>query len=138
MLCIPHMLIGNGTDGEPNAINLLCHPNCLFHEAVTNMLAPYCLTKFLIGKPTFFGGSSNILKSYAETFLLPDGFNSGCFYLHMSQNVATSIPILTSQSCSDSLLAVYLVGQVGAIYRPPKHPWMPDRPVNEASVKVDL
>ena len=26
MLSIPHMLIGNGADGEPNAINLLCHP----------------------------------------------------------------------------------------------------------------
>ena len=47
------------------------------------------------------------------------------------------MPSLTSQSCSDSLLAVYLAGQVGAIYRPPKHPWMPDRPMNAASVKVD-
>ena len=55
----------------------------------------------------------------------------------MSQNVATLIPSLTIQSCGDSLLAVCLARQVGAIYRPPKHPWMPDRPVNEASVKVD-
>ena len=53
------------------------------------------------------------------------------------KNVATSIPSLTSQSCSDSLPAVCLAGQVGAIYRPPEHPWMPDRPVNEASVKAD-
>ena len=52
--------------------------------------------------------------------------------------VATSMPSLTSQYCSDSLLAVCLAMQVGAIYRPPKHhPWMPDKPVNEASVKVD-
>ena len=48
-----------------------------------------------------------------------------------------SIPILTSQSCSDSLSAVCLTGQVGAIYRPPKHPRTPDRPVNETSVKAD-
>ena len=26
MLSIPHMLIGYGTDGLPNGINLLCHP----------------------------------------------------------------------------------------------------------------
>ena len=76
--------------------------------------------------------------SNTKTFLWPNGFNSGCFQLHMSQNVATSMPSLTSQSCSsDSLLAVCLAGQVGAIYRPPKHPWTPDRPVNEASVKAD-
>ena len=70
-------------------------------------------------------------------FLWPNGFNSGCFQLHTSQNVATSMPSLTSQSCSDSLPAVCLAGQVGAIYRPPEHLWMPDRPVNEASVKAD-
>ena len=70
-------------------------------------------------------------------FLWPNGFNSGHFQLHMSQNVATLIPSLTSQSCSDSLPAVCLAGQVKAINRPPKDPWMPDRPVNEASVKAD-
>ena len=57
--------------------------------------------------------------------------------LHTSQNVATLMPSLTSQSCSDSLPAVCLDGQVGAIYRLPEHLWMPDRPVNEASVKAD-
>ena len=55
----------------------------------------------------------------------------------MSQNVATLMPSLTSQYCSDSLLVICLAGQVGPIYRPPEHQWMPDRPVNEASVKVD-
>ena len=46
---------------------------------------------------------------------------------------------LTSQSCGDSLLAVCLAGQVGVIYRPPEHPWMPDRPVNEASqVRIEI
>ena len=69
--------------------------------------------------------------------LWPNGFNSGCFQLHMSQNVAKSMPSLASQSCSDSLLAVCLAGQVGAIYRLPEHPWTPDRPVNEASVKAE-
>ena len=75
--------------------------------------------------------------SGTKTFLWPNGFNSGHFQLHMSQNVATSMPSLTIQSCSDSLPAVCLARQVGAIYRPPEHPWIPDRPVNEASVKVD-
>ena len=75
--------------------------------------------------------------SDTKTVLCPNGFNSGYFQLHMSQNVATSMPSLTSQSCSDSLPAVCLAGQVGAIHRPPEHPWMPDRPMNEASVKAD-
>ena len=75
--------------------------------------------------------------SDTKTFLWPNGFNSVCFQLHMSQNVATSMPSLTSQFCSDSLPAVCLAGKVGAIYRPADHPWTPDRPVNEASVKAD-
>ena len=72
-----------------------------------------------------------------KNFLWPNGFNSGCFQLHTSQNVATSMPSLTSQSCSDSLPAVCLARQVGAIYRPHEHRWMPNRPVNETSVKLD-
>ena len=75
--------------------------------------------------------------SDTKTVLWPNGFKSGCFQLHMSQNVATSMPSLTSQSCGDSLLAVCLAREVGAIYRRPEHQWMPDRPVNAASVKVD-
>ena len=62
-----------------------------------------------------------------QSFLWPAGPNSGCF----------PMPSLTSQSCSDSLPAVCLAQQVGAIYRPPEHQWMPDRPVNVASVKAD-
>ena len=77
-------------------------------------------------------GSSDI-----KTFLWPNGFNSGCFQLHTSQKVATSMPSLTSQSCSDSLPSVCLAGKVEATNRPPEHPWTPDRPVNEASVKAD-
>ena len=26
MLSIPHMLLGHGRDGQPNCINLMCHP----------------------------------------------------------------------------------------------------------------
>ena len=77
-------------------------------------------------------GSSGI-----KTFLWPNGFNSGCFQLHTSQNVATLMLSLTSQSCGDSLPSVCLAGKAEAINRPPEHPWMPDRPVNEASVKAD-
>ena len=56
---------------------------------------------------------------------------------YISQNVAILMLSLTSQSCGDPLLAVCLPGQVGVIYRPPEHWWMPDRPMNEASVKAD-
>ena len=79
------------------------------------------------------GGSHKVAgPSNSRKFIWPNGINSGCFQLHISQNVAILMPSLTSQSCSDSLLAVSLAGKVEAIYRPPKHPWMPDRPINEA------
>ena len=71
--------------------------------------------------------------SDTKTFLWLNGFNSGCFQLHRSQNVATLMPSLTSQSCSDSLPSVCLAGQVGAINRPPEHPWMPDSPIVKAN-----
>ena len=76
--------------------------------------------------------------SDTKTFLWPNGLNSGCFQLHRSQNVATSMPSLTSRSYSDSLPAVCLAEQVGAIYRPPEHPWTPDRPMNEKQTVEDL
>ena len=83
-------------------------------------------------------GSHEVVgPSNTKTVLGPNGFNSGCFQLHMSHNVATSMPSLTSQSHGYSLPAVCLAGQVEAIYRPPEHRWTPDRPMNEASVKVD-
>ena len=46
--------------------------------------------------------------SDTKTVLWPNGFNSGYFELHMSQNVATSMPSLTSQPCGDSLPAICL------------------------------
>ena len=73
----------------------------------------------------------------------PNGFNSDCFQLHISQNVATSMPSLTSQSCSNSQRAVCLARKLEPFS---DHlstrgcqtgPWMPDRPVNEATVKAD-
>ena len=99
----------------------------LFHKVVNTTSSP-------IGVE----GSHEVAgPSNTKTCLWPNGFDSGSFQLHMSQNAATLMPGLTSQSCSDSLSAVCLAGQVGATYRPPKYPWTPDRPVNEASVKVD-
>ena len=64
-------------------------------------------------------GSHEVARpSDSKKIILPNGFNSGYFQLHISQNVATSMPSLTSQSCSDSLPAVYLARQVETIYRP--------------------
>ena len=83
------------------------------------------------GKPRS-GGTFRFKK-----FLWPNDFNSGCFQLHMSQNVATLMLSLTSQSCGNSPPAVCLTGQVGAIYRPTEHSWMPDRLMDEASIKID-
>ena len=103
----------------------------LFHKVVNTTGSPIGLEYRGGGEPRS-GGTFQY-----KNFLGPNGFNSGCFLLHMSQNVVTSMPSLTNQCCSDSLPVVCLARQVGAIYRPPKHPWMPDRPVNEASVKVD-
>ena len=103
----------------------------LFHKVVNTTSIPIGLE----------GGGGGELQSGGKfqykNCLWPDGFNSGCFQLHMSQNVATWMPSLTSQSCGDSLPAVCLAGEVGAIYRRPEHRWTPDRPVNEVSVKVD-
>ena len=45
-----------------------------------------------------------------------NGINSSCFQLHISQNIAISMPSLTNQSYGDSLLAICLAGKVGAIY----------------------
>jgi len=37
ILSIPHMLIGYGTDGEPNGITLLCHP--MIYESVEDYIS---------------------------------------------------------------------------------------------------
>ena len=102
----------------------------LFHKVVNT-------TSSLIGVQGRGGGEPRSGETLRyKTVLWPNGFNSGCFQLHMSQNVARSMPSLTSQSCGDSLPAVCLARQVGAIYRLLEHRWTPDRLVNEASVKV--
>ena len=92
-------------------------------------------------KHSYRGGGWGMVESHevagpsnSKKFIRPNGIKSGCFWLHISQNVATLMPSLTSQSCGDSVPAVCLAGQVGANYRPPKYPWTPDRPVNELSL----
>ena len=100
----------------------------LFHKVVNTTSIPIGVEGRGGGEPR----SGETLRY--KNFLWP---NSGRFWLHMSQNVATSMPSLISQSCSDFQAAVCLSGQVGAIYRPPEHPWMAERPMNEASVKAD-
>ena len=83
-------------------------------------------------------GSHEVAGTFnTKTVLWPNGFNLGCFQLHISQNVAKSMPSLISHSCGDSLPAVCLAGQVGAIYRSPEHQCTAVGPVNETSVKVD-
>ena len=88
----------------------------LFHKVVN-------ATSSLIGaKGGGWRGATKIVgSSNTKTVSWPNGFSSDCFQLYMSQNAATSMPSLTSQSCGDSLLAVCLAAQVGAIYRPPEH-----------------
>ena len=103
----------------------------LFHKVVHTTSIPIGVEGGGGGEP-WSGGNFRY-----KNFLWPNGFNSSCFQLYTSQNLATSMPSLTSQSCSDSLLAICLSGKVGAIYRPPEYLWTPDRPVNEASVKAD-
>ena len=82
-------------------------------------------------------GRHKVVGTSDGKIIWPNGINSGCFRLHMSQNVATSMPSLTGQSCGDSLPAVCLAGKVGAIYRTPELLWMPDKPMNEVSMKVE-
>ena len=48
----------------------------------------------------------------SKKFLWPNGVDSGCIQLHISQNVATLMSSLTSHSCGDSLPAVWLARQI--------------------------
>ena len=105
----------------------------LFHKVGNTTSSP-------IGVGVGSGGSHEVAGSHevvgpsdSKKFIWPNGVNSGCFQLYTSQNVATSMPNLTSQSCGDSLLTVCLAGKL----EPFTGLWTSDRPVNEASVKVD-
>ena len=98
----------------------------LFQKVVNTTSSPIGVEGGVVGSHEVAGPSNT------KIFQRPNGFNSGCFQLHMSQNVARLMSSLTSQSCGDSLLAVCRAGQVGAIYRLPEHSWTLDRPVNEA------
>ena len=75
--------------------------------------------------------------SFYSKILCPNGINSGCFKLHISYNVVKFMASLTSLLCSDSLPAIFLSRQDGAIYRLPEYSQMSDRLKNEASVKAD-
>ena len=46
-----------------------------------------------------------------------NGLNQGCFDVYMSQNVATSMPSLTGQSCGGFLPVVCLARKGRAIYK---------------------
>ena len=83
----------------------------LFHKVVNTTSTP-----IRVEGGGWWGATKWWEVSIHKTFLWPNGFNSGCFQLHTSQNVATSMPSLTSQFCSDSLPSVCLAGQVEAIY----------------------
>ena len=72
----------------------------LFHKVVDTTSMP-------IGRVV---GSHEVAGPSDTKFLMAKWLNSGCFQLHMSQNVATSMPSFTSQSCGDSLPAVCLAG----------------------------
>ena len=109
-----------------------CHFASLFHKVVNTTSSPIG-----VKHGGWWGATKWQNLPIQKNSIWSNGIDSGCFQLHISQNVATSMSSLTSQSCGDSLPAVYLARRVGTIYRPPKHPWMPDRPVNEASIKVD-
>ena len=78
----------------------------LFHKVVNTTSIP-------IGVEGGGGGEPRSGRKFRyKNFLWPNGFNSGCFQLHMSQNVARSMPSLTSQLCGDSLSAVCLAGKL--------------------------
>ena len=103
----------------------------LFHKVVNTTSSPIGVEGGVVVNHKV-AGPSNSKKT-----IWPNDINSGSFWLYISQNVSTSVPRLTRQSCGDCLMVFCLVGQVGAIYRPPEHWWMPDKPMNEASVKAD-
>ena len=67
-------------------------------------------------------GSHEVAGIYdIKIFIWPNGIDSGCFEFNLLQNVAKSMLSLISQFCGDSLLAVCLSRQDGAIYRSPEH-----------------
>ena len=78
----------------------------LFHKVADTTSTPIGVE----GSHKVVGSHEVAGSSGIKTFLWPNGFNSGCFQLHTSQNVAALMPSLTSQSCGGSLLSVCLAG----------------------------
>ena len=87
----------------------------LFHKVVDTTSSPIGVE---VGEPRSGGGHEVVGPSNSKNFIWPNGINSGYFQLHITQNVAISMSSLTSQSCSDSMPAVCLAGQIETIYRP--------------------
>ena len=71
----------------------------------------YQLVKFYRGG----GWSRSDGQLQFKKIIWPNDINSGCSYFHISQNVATLMPSLASQSSSNSLLAACLAKQVGVV-----------------------
>ena len=61
-------------------------------------------------------GNHKVAESSNSKLFCLNGINSGCFLSHISQNIAKSMASPTSQFCGDSLPAVFLSRQDGAIY----------------------
>ena len=75
----------------------------LFHKVVNTTSTPIRVEGRGGGEPQ----SSGLFQF--KNFIWPNNINSGCFYkTHMLQNVAKSMPSLTSNVYVDFLLAVYL------------------------------
>ena len=58
------------------------------------------------------------------------------FHLHISHKAAKSMDKLIRQLCGELQPAVCLSRGVGAIWRPPKHSWMSDKPQKQATGKA--
>ena len=117
LVCIPPLIQDHSVDGLFNGsiVEMPAILDSLYHKVVNTTSIPI--------EGVGVVGSHKVAGTFnTKTFLCLNGFNSGCFQLHMSKNVATLMLNLTRQFCSESLPAVCLAGQVGAIYTPPKHP----------------
>ena len=98
----------------------------LFQKVVDTTSSPIGMEGGGGGEPQS-GGTFQYKK-----IIWPNGINSGCFRLHISQNVATSMPV---SQASIVVITCRLSAWLGKLepFTGHAHPWTPDRPVNEAS-----
>ena len=83
-------------------------------------------------------GSHGAVGNADSKNVYTNGNNSGCFKLHISQNVAKFMPSHIIHLCGNFLLAVYLSKEDGAIFIPHKLSKMSDRLKKGASVKQSV